>query len=117
MSKYEIAVIGDEGSVIAFRGLGFTVVPLESSEGAERELRRLINSKRYAIIYITEPLARRCRKTLDRYRSAALPAIIPIPASNDSGGYALANLQESVIRDVGFDVLANKKEGGENKNE
>ncbi len=46
MSKYEIAVIGDEGSVIAFRGLGFTVVPLESSEGAERELRRLINSKR-----------------------------------------------------------------------
>lgn len=114
---YEIAVLGDAGSVTAFRGLGFTVVPLEDSTGAEGELYRLIESERYAIIYITEPLARRCKKILDRYRSEPLPAIIPIPASNDSGGYALANLTESVIRAVGFDVLANKEEGGENENE
>lgn len=115
--KYEIAVLGDAGSVIAFRGLGFTVVPLEDSKGAEGELYRLIESKRFAIIYITEPLARKCRKILDRHRSDPLPAIIPIPASNDSGGYALANLKESVIKAVGFDVLENKEEGGEVENE
>ncbi|NCC83913.1 MAG: V-type ATP synthase subunit F [Clostridia bacterium] len=115
--KYEIAVIGDTGSVIAFRGLGFTVVPIEDDTGAEGELYRLIDSKRFAIIYITEPLARRCSKVLSRYSAHATPAIILIPASNDSGGYAMANLKQSVIRAVGFDVLANKKEGGESKNE
>lgn len=111
--KYEIAVIGDTGSVIAYRGLGFTVVTLEDDSGAEKELYRLIDSKRYAIIYITEPLARSCRKVIDRYQAQALPAIISIPASNDSGGYALHNLRESVIRAIGFDVLANKKESGD----
>ncbi len=110
--NYEIAVIGDRGSVIAFRGLGFTVVPLEDWSGAEKELYRLIDSKRFAIIYITENLARHCQKVIDRYKSEALPALISIPSSGDPGGYALHNLRESVIRAVGFDVLANKKENG-----
>ncbi len=114
--KQEIAVIGDPGSVIAYRGLGFTVVSLEDYKGAEKELYRLIDSKRFAIIYITEPLAKACQHILDRYRQETLPAIIPIPASNDSGGYALANLKESVIRAIGFDVLQNKKKT-ENRNE
>lgn len=114
--KYQVAVLGDRASVIAFRGLGFHVVTLEDDKQAERELYRLIDSEKFAIIYITEPMAKRCERILQRYQNEVMPAIIPIPASYHAGSYALTNLRESVIRAVGFDVLANNKESGE-KNE
>lgn len=116
--KYEVAVMGDLGSIVAFRGLGFTVVPILELAGAEQELYRLIDSKKYGIIYVTEPVANACSRVLANYRSQAIPAIIPIPAAGDKGGIALQNLRESVIKAVGFDVIANNKKNiGENRNE
>lgn len=111
--KYELAVIGDAASVIAFRGLGFTVVALNDPSHAERELYRLIDSKKYAVIYITEPMAKACEHILNRYASEPVPAIIPIPASQGSDAYAITNLKSSVMRAVGFDILSTKEESGE----
>lgn len=107
---YEIAVIGDLASVIAFRGLGFTVVTVDEGEEAQQELYRLIDSKNYAIIYITEPMAQASASILERYQDQVLPAIIPIPAAYNVGAYARTNLQRSVLRAVGFDVLAESDE-------
>ncbi len=115
--KYEVAVLGDRASVIAFRGFGFTVVTVEEGKHAERELYRLIDSKKFAIIYITEPMAKACEKVLKRYQDEVLPAIIPIPASYDSGSYAKENLQRSVLRAVGFDVLGNTNNESGERNE
>ena len=54
---YKIAVIGDRDSVLGFRALGLDVFPTEDTDAERRTLHRLAQED-YAVIYITEQLAR-----------------------------------------------------------
>ena len=102
----EIAVLGDLGSVIGFRGLGFTVVAVESDTDVVERLSELIEEERYAVIYLTEPVAEQCESILRERQDAYLPALIPIPSASQKSGFGMRIVEEAVRKAVGFGVLS-----------
>ena len=85
---YKIAVMGDYDSIYGFAALGLTTFPVDMDgdmEEAAKELRTIAASD-YGVIYITEALAAKLKKEIDRYADQLLPAIILIPGVSGNTG-------------------------------
>lgn len=107
--KGKIAVLGDLGSIMGYRGLGLEVYPVTVETDVQQELRSLIQSDDYAVIFLTEQFYERCAAVIDEYRHQFLPAIVSIPSAGEQEGLALQSTQEAVRRAVGFDILSNRE--------
>ena len=105
----KIAVLGDLGSVMGYRGLGLEVYPVGAETDVKQALRSLVESDEYAVIFITEQFYKRCAAVIDEYRHQFLPAIVSIPSAGEQEGLALRSTQEAVRRAVGFDILSNRE--------
>lgn len=101
---YNIAVIGDKDSVYAFSALGFSVFYADLAQEAEKIINKLSKAD-FGIIYITESLAEKIPECLDKYRYMSVPAIILIPGINGNTGAGLKNLNLSVEKAVGSNIL------------
>ncbi len=98
-----IAVIGDRESVMLFRVLGVQTVAAETAEEVSRAIHRLAREG-FAIIYLTEELARLVPEELARYQARTCPAIIPIPGSRGSDGFGREQIQSNIYKAVGMDL-------------
>jgi V/A-type H+-transporting ATPase subunit F len=101
---YKIAVLGDKDSVLGFKALGLDVYCVESVDEAKSTLHHLARED-YAVVYLTEQLARYMEDEMDRYKDELTPAIILIPGKEGSLGIGMANVKKSVERAVGADIL------------
>lgn len=101
---YKIAVLGDKDSVLGFKALGLDVFPAETVEEAKSTLHRLARES-YAVVYLTEQLARFMDEELARYKDELTPAIILIPGKEGSLGIGMAHVKQAVERAVGADIL------------
>jgi len=104
MSEYKIAALGDRDSVLGFRALGLDVFPAENAEEARTILHRLAKEN-YAIVYLTEGLAKDMEGEIARYKDALTPAVILIPGKEGSLGIGMNNVKTAVERAVGADIL------------
>lgn len=105
---YKIAVLGDRDSIYGFAALGLDVFPVADSESGAKTLRDLAE-RNYAVVYITEALAKELETELDRYRESPLPAVIPIPGVHGNTGMGIAMVKKSVEQAVGSDIIFNEK--------
>lgn len=105
---YKIAVLGDRDSIYGFAALGLDVFPVSDADSGARTLRDLAE-RSYAVIYITEALAKELEDELDRYRESPLPAVIPIPGVHGNTGMGIAMVKKSVEQAVGSDIIFNEK--------
>ncbi|MBR2570560.1 MAG: V-type ATP synthase subunit F [Clostridia bacterium] len=105
----QIAAIGSKETVLAFGALGLTVVPVYTAEEASRAVFDLA-SQGYAVLFITEEWAQRIEETISRYKTQALPAIIPIPAASGATGAGMKQVRANVEKAIGADILF-KEEG------
>ncbi|MEG1427054.1 MAG: V-type ATP synthase subunit F [Oscillospiraceae bacterium] len=105
---YRIAVLGDRDSIYGFAALGLDVYPVLSAEEGGKTLKSLADG-RYAVIYITESLCKDLEHELAHYRSAPLPAIIPIPGVTGNTGVGIRMVKKSVEQAVGSDIIFNEK--------
>ncbi len=103
-ATYRIAVVGDWESVMGFRALGLDTYPVSQPEEARRKIHELAKSD-CAVIYLTEQLAAELTDVLDRYKDELRPAIILIPGRVGSLGIGKKNIQSSIERAVGADIL------------
>ena len=103
-AKKAIAVIGDWESVMGFRALGLDTYPVTSVEEARKTVHDLAKTD-CAVIYLTETLAKDMADVLDRYKDNIQPAIILIPGREGSLGIGKSNIQSSIERAVGADIL------------
>jgi V/A-type H+-transporting ATPase subunit F len=101
---YKIAVMGDRESVMGFMALGFSVFAVSGREEAEKTLTSLAREN-YAVIYMTEAVMGQIQETVDSYKDATIPAIIPIPGKEGPLGLGMRNVKLSVERAVGADIL------------
>ena len=101
---YQIAVIGDWESVMGFRALGLDTYPVSSVEEAKEKVHELAKTN-CAVIYLTEQLAKDMVDVLNRYKDEVRPAIILIPGREGSLGIGRENIQRSIERAVGADIL------------
>lgn len=104
---YKVAVLGDRDSIYGFAALGLETVPVETPEEGTRQLRRLAE-RDYAVIYITEALAKDLEEELARFRENLLPAVIPIPGVHGNTGMGIAMVKKSVEQAVGSDIIFNE---------
>ena len=101
---YKIAVMGDKDSIYGFAALCMSVFPTEDSEEAKSILNKLANSD-FGIIYITEALAEKISEDIENYRFESKPAIILIPGIRDNTGAGMADVNKSVEKAVGANIL------------
>jgi V/A-type H+-transporting ATPase subunit F len=100
---YKIGVIGEKDSVLGFKALGLSVFPVIEPSEAEGLIKEMADE--YAIIYITEQVAKDVVSTIDLYKDRMLPAIIPIPGNQGSLGIGMGEVKKSVERAVGADII------------
>jgi V/A-type H+-transporting ATPase subunit F len=103
---YKIAVLGDRDSIYGYGALGLDTYPVTGTEEAAKTLRTLADGQ-YAVIYITESLQAVLEAEIDRYVTAPLPAIIPIPGVSGNTGMGMLSVKKSVERAVGSDIIFN----------
>jgi V/A-type H+-transporting ATPase subunit F len=101
---YNIAVIGDYGSIYGFSSVGFDTFPVRNTQQARKELKVLANSN-YGIIFITESLMELLQADCEPYNEQAVPCIIPIPAFAGVTGYGESRLRRYVEQAVGSDII------------
>lgn len=101
---YKIGVIGDKDSVLAFKALGIDVYPVSNSNDAAKMIDRLA-VRNYAVIFITEQIAKDIQETIDRYSRSVLPAIILIPSNQGSLNIGIQKIKDNVEKAVGVNIL------------
>lgn len=101
---YKIGVIGDRDSVLGFKSVGLDIYTTTEAAEAGRILREWAEGE-YAIIYITEELAVKLEKEIDKYVERKLPAVISIPSRDGPSGSGLINVKKAVEKAVGADIL------------
>ncbi|HZJ68633.1 MAG TPA: V-type ATP synthase subunit F [Candidatus Eisenbacteria bacterium] len=104
MKLTKVAVIGDADSVIGFRGIGIKVIATDNYHEALEALDELAKAN-YGVVFITEYLAAKNPRLLEKYKEVFQPAVILIPSSKGGKNFALETLRESVKKAVGMDFL------------
>ncbi len=77
---FKIGVVGDKDSILAFKALGIDVYPVVGSEEGKRTIDKMAAEK-YAIIFVTEQIAKDLEETIERYNRELIPAVILIPSN------------------------------------
>lgn len=101
---YKIGVIGDKDSILGFKALGLSVFPVTQPNEAAELLHKLAQQQ-YAVIYVTEQIAKDIVSSIDAYKDNRFPAIIPIPGNQGTLGIGMQSVKKSVERAVGADIL------------
>lgn len=101
---YKIAVMGEKESVTAFGALGTYVFFTNNEEEAKKVFKKLIKSN-FAIIYITEKTAEYLNEEIEEIRFNSVPAVILIPGINGNTGKGTKQMNISVEKAVGSDIL------------
>ncbi len=99
----KIAVIGDKDSVLAFKAVGADTFGSQSMFETNDLLRRLKDE--YAVIFITEDLAAQVAETINKFKTRAYPAVIPIPGSAGTNGFGIKGIRRDVEKAIGADIL------------
>lgn len=105
MRKEKIAVLGDGDLVLAFKAIGMDVFSANSAGEASEQLKLL--ARNYSVIFITEDLAREIPEHIEKFKTKAYPAIIPIPSADGVSGFGVESIRKDVERAVGTDILFN----------
>lgn len=105
-----MGAVGERDAVLCFKAIGMKVVETTNPDETARALFRLTKDG-IRVIFITENAARQAPEALQRYQTQADVAVIPIPGSQGSTGYAMARVKANVEKAIGADILfGNEKE-------
>jgi len=104
---YKIGVIGDKDSILGFKAVGLPVFPAVTPQEAGEKLHELAREG-YAVIYITEQLAKDITESIDQYSDKKFPAVILIPGNQGILGIGMQNIRKSAERAIGADILFNE---------
>lgn len=106
MPTHKIAALGEEDIVLGFKALGIETFPVNDSQNAALLLEKLIQSKEYGIIFVSESMAEKVEGLMSEYGSLPLPSVVYIPGSQGSQGFAMERIRRIIERAVGADILS-----------
>ncbi|MCY6356477.1 V-type ATP synthase subunit F [Clostridium sp. ZS2-4] len=101
---YKIGVVGDKDSVLAFKAIGIDVYPVVEADEAQKTIDRMAMDK-YAVIFVTEQVAKDIEETIERYNREILPAVILIPSNQGSLNIGMQRIRNNVEKAVGVNIL------------
>ena len=100
----KIGVVGDKDSVLAFKALGIDVFPVVEPEEARKTIDKLAKDN-YAVIFVTEQVAKEIEETIQRYNRETLPAVILIPSNQGTLNIGMQRISDNVEKAVGVNIL------------
>ena len=109
MAETLMGAVGERDAVLCFKAIGMRVVPTETAEETTHALFSLTRQG-VRVIFITENAAKQAPEALERYQHDPQIAIIPIPGSAGSQGYAMARVRANVEKAIGADILFSHNE-------
>lgn len=101
---YNVAIVGDKDSILAFKAIGIEVFEVSNSEEARKTVDKLA-ANNYGVIYITEQIASEIEETIDRYIKSITPTIVLIPSSQGSLGIGKKKISDNVQKAIGMNIL------------
>ncbi|KOR25858.1 V-type ATP synthase subunit F [Clostridium sporogenes] len=101
---YKIGVVGDKDSILAFKALGVDVYPVNEPDEARITINKMAAEK-YAIIFVTEQIAKDLEETIERYNRELIPAVILIPSNQGSLNIGMQRINDNVEKAVGVNIL------------
>ena len=104
ISMYRIGVVGDKDSILAFKALGIDVYPVTEPDEARITINKMAAEK-YAIIFVTEQIAKNLEETIERYNRELIPAVILIPSNQGSLNIGMQRINDNVEKAVGVNIL------------
>lgn len=107
MTNGKVAVIGEKQIVMAFKAVGFDTFYADDPQATTDIIRELVKNNSYAVIFITEDLAKAIDETLTLLKSRSYPIVVPLP-SLDNIGYGMECIKKDVEKAIGVDILFNK---------
>jgi V/A-type H+-transporting ATPase subunit F len=99
----KIGVVGDSDSILGFKALGIDVYPATGDDVSKTIYQLAVGG--YAIIFVTEQAAETAAEMIDRYKTTAFPAIIPIPGNRGTTGFGMKGIRANVEKAIGADIL------------
>ena len=103
--KGKMAIIGDGDSVLAFSAVGIDAYPVTDSEQAGELIKKL--AKSYAIIFITDVIAKQVDEIIKKYIASPYPIILSVPSKSGSNGYGMEKIKQAMEKALGVDILFN----------
>jgi len=100
----KIGVVGDKDSALAFKALGIDVFPVNEPEEARKTIDKLARDN-YAVIFVTEQVAKNIEETIERYNKETLPAVILIPSNQGTLNIGMQRISDNVEKAVGVNIL------------
>ena len=99
---HKVAVIGDYDSIYGFSALGLDTFPVTDVTEAAHLLRKIAAGE-YAIIYITEMLAKQLSAEIEKYREQMVPGV------KGNTGDGVKGVKDCVEQAIGSDIVFGKE--------
>jgi len=100
----KIGILGEKKSILAFRALGVDVFGVDSTEDLLKA-KEEIAKEEFAIIFITEDIAKDYPEEIESFYQETLPAVLVIPGVKGSLGLGREGLKKILERALGSDIL------------
>ncbi len=106
MQKFELAVIGEKSSILAFKAAGIETIAAVSEKEINSSIENLVR-KKCKVIFITENAAQKASEIIEKYKSRTFPIILPIPDRNGASGLGIKNIYDNVEKAIGTRSISN----------
>ena len=102
----KVAVLGDNDFVMPYSTLGLDTFPVEDNPDVVEEQAKHIVDQKYGLVVIAENIAPMANKVFQDVEAKPLPAVIVVPFTAESTGYALQSLGHLLKMSLGVDIIS-----------
>ncbi len=106
--EQRVGVIGDWESIAGFRALGLTIAEVSTAEEADTVLNTWAEAE-FAVVFVTETLAKTMGDRLADWRLRYLPAVIVIPSARVEPFLGRHELRTAIRKATGIDLIGQRE--------
>lgn len=106
--EQRVGVIGDWESIAGFRALGLSIREVSTADEADAVLNSWAEEG-YAVIFVTEALAKIMGESLTDWRLRYLPAVIVIPSAGLRPYLGRHELRTAIRKATGIDLIGQRE--------
>jgi len=103
----KVAVLGSADFVMPFSSLGLDTFAVEQNPEQVIEVAKKIIDEKYALVVVAENVAPIADEVFATVQKLPLPAIVVVPFTTESKGYATHSLGEVLKMATGINILQN----------
>lgn len=100
----KLAILGEKKSILGFKALGVETFGIGKREDFFRALQEIETGK-YAILFITEEIAKNYERDLEKFYQKTLPAVLIIPGISKRTEKGKETLRKIIERALGSEMI------------